>query len=595
MNKLHVISRNCWILAIASLLIAVVSFITAAGAGKILANIELGATAQPQKEDLLVSQQLLGALCFLSAASSCSAAALLFFLQKIQSEIKAVEQHQTTLRSILAPMRASAKEKVAPVQELEQLAANLMVELSDAKKKAKAVIEKSVDVICIIDVDSKFISVGPACQTAWGYLPDELENQPIMNIIESYPTDLDLHSVLGAAKSIARVVFECKLRKKSGDLIDTVWTAYWSASVAGLFTIVHDITERKRAEELIRTSEENLRLTLERLPAGVLIFSPAQRRVEFANSEAARLFEMSKDDLSKHSLIQLFDTAADEAALLAGESAYFKTNAIRKASARFPVEVSVNTLETNGETKKLLVFLDKTEQHELERLKGEFMAMIIHDIRSPLNSVTSMLDMLELDHKDEKHQRALRIRRNANQSISQVVRLINDLIDLEKIKAGKFELDCVDVEMKDVINQALEIVKPSLEDKQLTFDLATEVDDYCFGDPERLVQVLVNLLSNASKYAPEGSGIGIALSEDSDFLTVTIRDEGPGIPLEKQDKIFEKFEHASSIDASKKGGKGLGLAICKAIVSEHRGEIGVTSRPGGGSSFWFKIPRTVPS
>lgn len=467
----------------------------------------------------------------------------------------------------------------------------LNLEVLEARKRERAVIERAVDVICITDIESKFVSVSKACVHAWGYTPQELEKRPLMDILVSENASSILNSILGSAKSIDKIVFECKLRKKNGDLMDVVWTGHWSASDGGLFCIVHDITERKRAEELIKTSEAKLRTTLEGLPAGVVI-SGSSGRVEFANSEAARLLALNMKEIASKRV----DSLILDKRSLEGDDRESKQRKVASAQradgSQFPVDLSESQIEIGSEQKDIVVFLDRTKEEELEQLKREFIAMVTHDIRTPLASVHGILALLEEGVLGQLTEQGRDTTRRVKSTCQRLLRLINDLLDLEKINAGKFTLELAEFSMKHAVDQAVENLLPLADERRIKFDLDLP-DANCFADEDRLVQVLVNLLSNAIKYSPDDSTIYVRAEELKDELKLTVKDQGRGIPADKISKVFSQFEQVEIADAKQRGGTGLGLAICQAIISEHKGKIGVESQLGEGSTFWFTIPKNL--
>ena len=484
------------------------------------------------------------------------------------------------------------------MKRLRESINRLNLEILEARKRERAVIERAVDVICITDIESKFVSVSKACQNAWGYTPQELEKRSLMNILVSDDASSILNSILGSQKSIDKIVFECKLRKKAGDLIDVVWTGHWSASDGGLFCIVHDITERKRAEELVKESESRLRLTLEGLPAGVLI-TGNDGGIEFANSEAARMLCAETLEICKKKLAsvigerQALEIEDDGQADKTGSQRTLAL-ATRSDGTNFPIDISESKIELAGLHKDIVVFLDKTKEQELEQMKREFIAMVTHDIRTPLSSVAGILALLEEGVLGQLTDHGRGTIGRVKSTCNRLLRLINDLLDLEKIHAGKFALECKDTSIKHAIDQAAENLLPLADERKISLQVDS-AELQCWADEDRLVQVLVNLISNSIKYSPDNSTIRIC-SEDADKnIKVSVIDKGRGIPADKINKVFSQFEQVDISDAKKKGGTGLGLAICEAIVKEHGGDIGVTSTLGEGSRFWFTLPKAAQS
>ncbi|MBX9571895.1 MAG: PAS domain-containing sensor histidine kinase [Candidatus Obscuribacterales bacterium] len=533
---------------------------------------------------------------FIGAAEGVVGVVLLGLLFRSSPSASSAANSQIGELLALFPSQQNAAERNEdPMRKLKDSISRVNLELLEARKRERAVVERAVDVICIIDIESKFVSVSKASKSAWGYEPQELERQPLFNYLVSERADDILGSILGSAASIDKIVFECKLRKKNGDLIDVVWTGHWSASDSGLFCIVHDITERKKAEELVKESEARLRHTLEGLPAGVLI-AQNNGQIEFANSEAAKLFACSIDDLVGKQVATAikdrkpFDRADHANSKNGAESARVLASGARPDGSFFPVEISENRIALGGEAKTIAVFLDKTEQEELEKMKSEFIAMLTHDLKTPLTSIHGILALLEEGVLGQLSEHGCEMTRRVRLTCKRLLRLINDMLDLEKIDAGKFSLECKDARSDFVVQQSVETVENLASERKISIN-ASPVETTCWGDEDRLVQVLVNLLSNAIKYSADNGVIEVLTEDSQSAVKFSVVDHGRGIPEDKVSRVFEKFEQVEVSDAKKKGGTGLGLAICQAIVREHGGEIGVVSKLGEGSCFWFSIPK----
>lgn len=469
-------------------------------------------------------------------------------------------------------------------------------ELTESKRMEKMLLDRAIDVIFVIDITGNIVSINKACEKSWGYPRNDVIGKPLQMFLEGDDANRPMDSILGAAKSIDKLVFESKLRKKDGYLLDIVVTGHWSARESGLFCIAHDITQQKLVERMVRLSEQRLRLTLEALPAGVLV-ARENGKIEFANRCAAQWLDYSAEQLSEMNVSQVFkDKVLDQGYGMPSNESVESTT-LGQNNINMPVEIWRSNIEMAEGEKILLVFLDKTAHYELERMKAEFIAMVTHDLRAPLTSVTGILTFLEqgaLGQMNEKgKEMAARTRRDCNN----MLRLLNDMLQLEKIEVGSFELTCSNVTLNAMAKDAIESVRPVAEAKRVSISDQL-LNTTCWGDEQRLNQVLTNLLTNAIKYAPEGSKIEVRMRDNKNFVIVEVADQGRGIPQNKIKRIFEKFEQVDASDAREKGGTGLGLAICKAIVAQHGGEIGVESMEGQGSTFWFSVPKapvTVPA
>jgi PAS domain S-box-containing protein len=232
---------------------------------------------------------------------------------------------------------------------------------------------------------------------------------------------------------------------------------------------------------------------------------------------------------------------------------------------------------------------DLTARKELDLRKQELMAMVTHDLRSPLTAIQGCLAMLPLGKLGEITERGLKLSGMAWRASERMLALINDLLDLEKLEAGQMQMEFQEISIDQVIQRSAEGFE-NMADNQNVKLKTSQTGLAAYGDEHRLVQVLVNLIGNALKYSPDGGTISIDAVSIESFVEVQVTDQGRGIPAHLLDAVFERFKQVEIADAKKKKGTGLGLAICKAIIEQHNGKIGVTSEEGKGSTFWLRIP-----
>jgi signal transduction histidine kinase len=224
-----------------------------------------------------------------------------------------------------------------------------------------------------------------------------------------------------------------------------------------------------------------------------------------------------------------------------------------------------------------------------ERAKQEYVAMISHDLRSPLTSIKFVLAMVNGGTYGAISENGLKRVKGAESNAERLISLINTLLDLEKMEAGKLEMNLSEIRTSDVIDRSVEAVFSLAELMGIKIE-TPQNDRTIIGDSGRLVQVLVNLLSNAIKFSPRGSAVTIAVEDVPGYVELRIIDRGRGIPASHINAIFDRFQQVEESDAKERGGTGLGLAICKAIIEGHGGTIGIESELGKGSTFWFRIP-----
>jgi signal transduction histidine kinase len=226
----------------------------------------------------------------------------------------------------------------------------------------------------------------------------------------------------------------------------------------------------------------------------------------------------------------------------------------------------------------------------VDRLKSEFVSTVSHELRTPLTSIRGSLGLLSAGVLGEFPTQARDIIDLAQRNAVRLTALINDILDFERLESGRVEMEIDDVDLQPLFEKSMESVRPVADDQMISIVCAPTALRVR-ADADRIVQVLVNLLSNALKFSPAGSEVGVwAEARGSNQVRIFVRDRGTGIPVEDHLRIFERFAQVETSDQRGTGGTGLGLAICKAIVEHHGGSIGVDSAPGEGSTFWFELP-----
>lgn len=228
---------------------------------------------------------------------------------------------------------------------------------------------------------------------------------------------------------------------------------------------------------------------------------------------------------------------------------------------------------------------DITEQKQIESIKREFVNMVSHDLRTPLMSLSVFADVLIGGEYGELNKRGLQMAENSRSSIKRLIMLVNDLLDLEKMEDGNFELELCELPIGEIIHDAVSSIEAYAQRKGISVECRGRKDIEVEADPQRMVQVVQNLLSNAIKFSPSDSTVIVDVESSASELIVRVKDEGKGIPAGKRDYIFDRFRQLPNSE-----GTGLGLAICQAIVTRHNGTIGVESNQPAGSVFWFRLP-----
>lgn len=268
-----------------------------------------------------------------------------------------------------------------------------------------------------------------------------------------------------------------------------------------------------------------------------------------------------------------------------------------KDGRRIDVSVSVSPLvAVDGSIAgAAAVARDISDRKRLERLKDEFVSTVNHELRTPLTSISGSLALLSSGAAGQLPDRAAHLIIMAQRNSQRLVRLINDILDIEKMESGQMVFHLTRVEVRSLAEQAIEANRSFAESMGVSVRLAeaSHAADVC-ADPDRLFQVVTNLLSNAVKFSPREGEVVVAVEAHGDRVRLSVRDHGPGIPLEFRSRIFERFAQAETVDLRHRGGSGLGLNIVKQIVTRLAGEVGFDDAPGGGTSFHVTLPLLAP-
>ncbi len=407
-----------------------------------------------------------------------------------------------------------------------------------------------------------------------------------------------------------------------------------SGQIIGTFGISHDITAQKQ-------SEVNFRRVIDAAPNPLVVVDD-QGNIELVNAATSRLFGYEKEELigqpvellvpdqfrEEHTAERLQYLRQPSARAMAPNR---QVACRRKNGSVFSAEIGLNPVQLNDRIAVLASVFDITTRLETERAliaakqaaesanraKSEFLANMSHEIRTPMNGIIGMADLLLRTTLDARQLGFLNTLRD---SANLLLRLLNDILDLSKIEAGRLQLEIVNFSISDCIARAARTMLPAAEERglELICRISPEVPLWLQGDPGRLQQVLLNLIGNAVKFTETGevfvdvnlvdaaqharnkpkSNAAVATLDQTPLrLYFSVRDTGIGIPPEKQQSIFMAFEQAESSTTRRFGGTGLGLSISSQLVSMMRGEIGLNSLPGKGSTFHFTaefLPGAAP-
>ena len=263
----------------------------------------------------------------------------------------------------------------------------------------------------------------------------------------------------------------------------------------------------------------------------------------------------------------------------------------RKDGSTFPAEVSLGRFDLPNGAHVVAAVRDMSERRRVEQMKSEFVATVSHELRTPLTSIAGALGLLVGGAGGEFPERAARLVGIAHANCQRLVRLINDILDIEKIQSGQLTFEASPLDLTELSRSATESMQGLATDQGVVLEISTVAPAMVRGDADRLTQVVANLLSNAVKFSPRGGTVEISVaSRDLGRHRLSVRDYGAGVPEAFRERIFSKFAQADGSDTRQLGGTGLGLAICREIVERHGGRISFDSAPGQGATFHVDLP-----
>jgi PAS domain S-box-containing protein len=500
----------------------------------------------------------------------------------------------------LTPVLDATGKVVLLVPEGRDITERIMAQRDLAERDARnrAVLDTAPDGICTITMNGVIESANTAMHRMLGYKQGELQGFAIDRVVLKFEGDEHSDDQLKTGeRKLFGVGRETTAIRKNG----TVLPVEISLSLLNLgrvqvfVAVVRDITERKKSKQLqsqlaaiVESSDDAIIAT--DMSGIITSWNPAAEHLygfKVAEAIGKSVNIVVPEDRNKE-LDSLF------AALRNGESiGHFETVRMDCNKNMIDVDLTISPIRNpQGQvTGVSTIARDISVRKEAERRISEFYSMVSHELRTPLTSIRASLGLLEGGIAGKLEDEALQLVQIARSESDRLILLINDILDLRKIEAGKLELKLRQVRVSELISTVTESLRAMADEYEVKLKPVYGKDWEFTADLDRIIQVIHNLLSNAIKYSNKSDVVEILVSEPRpNFLRFSVVDRGPGIKQDQMHKLFGKFQQLDSSDSRPKGGTGLGLAISKAIVEQHAGSVGVNSRPGEGSTFWFEIP-----
>ncbi len=498
---------------------------------------------------------------------------------------------------------AWAIQKIMRTQEKRR---RIEAKLLDSEAMSRAVTESMAEGLVTATAEGLIVNANSAARHLFGYRLDDMVGQEVTMLLPArYRMGFKAFFASLPARQHGFREWDVKVLGLRHDGTEfPVNVSFGDVNVGGqrLFTaIIHDITESNRISEALRDSEAQLRQLTDTVPA-LIAYVDREQRFQFHNRAYEEAFGLRREQIQNKPMQEVLGPVlyaqvkgyVDEA--LAGYSVRYEREQVTATGDRREYVMNYFPRYGEGDEHGLVIGFsslgtDVTELKRIDRMKSEFVSTVSHELRTPLTSIRGSLGLVWGGVAGELPERAKSLVGIAKTNCERLIRLINDILDSEKIESGKMTFELQAQEIEPLMEQALADNQGFAEQHGVTLVLhkARSPVRVCV-DSDRLIQVVTNLLSNAIKYSPPQGTVNVVMRKQGSRVRMEIIDSGPGIPEEFRSRIFQKFSQADSSDTRQKGGTGLGLSISKIIVERMDGSIGFKSEPGKGTTFFFELP-----
>lgn len=490
------------------------------------------------------------------------------------------------------------------------------------RAKLIAILEATPDIVGTIDLNERIHYLNSAAHQIFGFEEnDDCVNFTLADVQPEWSYEIVSNEGIPTAMRDGVWVGETAFLSHAGHEIPVsqLIVAHKSAdgSVNMFSTIARDITQQKQISATLFEAERRWRSLLDNVHLAVVGLNQ-QGKVEYANHCFLELVGYSKNEVIGQDWLETFLPTHQQkqmqnnlAELWSQEFNTHHNNVILTKSGEERVIAWNNTVlqDLQGNViGTLSIGEDITERQVIERMKDEFISVVSHELRTPLTSIHGALNLLSSDLVDIKTDKGRRVLEIAAESAERLVRLVNDILELERLESGKISLSKQVCQASQLLEKATEMMQVMANRAGITL-LVSSMPIQFSADFDRIIQVLTNLLGNAIKFSARDTKIWLTVelgnrdlvrengirdlsvvSGGLPMVMFKVQDQGRGIPEDKLESIFERFHQVDASDSRKKGGTGLGLGICRSIVQQHGGRIWVQSTLGEGSSFYFTLP-----
>lgn len=514
-------------------------------------------------------------------------------------------------RDLLRMLAGWVERELTILSELQTMSIQL-----ESQSRLEAVLNGIADGVITTDTEGVVESANPAATKIFAYRQDEFIGKRLSELVpirDRAASIAYLQKLNGLPDPLARVGMEAVGQRGDGSEF-AVELSFSRLNLDGrrvYSAIVRDLTERKDRAEVealvasrtksLSESEGQTRAILDNIVDGIINIDE-HGAIGTVNPAGERIFGYAESELLGRNVKLLMPEPyqSEHDGYLSNYRATGTAKIIgtgrevtgrRKDGTTFPMELAVSEIQHDGRRMFTGIVRDISERKRLETMKSEFISTVSHELRTPLTSIRGALDLIIDGFVGEIPEDAREMISIAHNNSERLVRLINDLLDMEKFDAGEMEFDLQPVALGSLLERAVGDNAGYAKEHDVRFEITGDVPEVSINvDPGRMLQVLTNLLSNAAKFSPPQAAVSVSASAQNGRVRISVADRGPGIPLEFQGRIFGKFAQADSSDSRQKGGTGLGLSITKALVERHGGTLGFNTTAGNGTTFYFDLP-----
>lgn len=471
----------------------------------------------------------------------------------------------------------------------------------DSERRFRALIERSSDVIALMDQHGIMTYVSASSTGVLGYTPDELVGKLASHLI--HPDDRGIYAasrqqVLSAPYASRSGIFRALHKDGTYRWIEGVATNLLTEpGVHAVVTNVRDITDRKIIEGKLNTSQERFRDALDLMKEYAICLIDQHGTIIDWNPTAQHLFGYTKTDVVGRYYGMLFTPEDRDSGIPAMELSKVKKTGkanddrwlVKKDGTAFFVQGVVLLLKDAPEGNIFAkIIRDVSEHKRMEEVRDEFVSVAGHELKAPVSSIQAYAQLLQKHMRKQQDMDALHLLMRMGDQITRLNSLIRDLLDVTRIESGVIDMSMQRVSLNKPVRDTVEDVQHMLTHHTIT--VSGKASHVVVADPQRISQVLTNLLLNAAKYSPDSDTIQVSLRATKSDLIVSVRDFGVGIAAEARSRVFEKFYRIAKGRGVGDEGLGLGLYISSKIISLHNGRVWVESPDGIGSIFSFSLP-----